>query len=281
MARTLIEIKNAMLTAKASFTSLASLTSTSATAIWRNILDVCSLSIKTHEDLWDVAKIEIEERAAEIQLGILPWYAAESLDFQYGYDLTFNRTTKQIGYEVTDEDSKIVDLAAADLINGQVTIRAAQVVSGVAEKLSAAELTSFTEYWVKKRIAGTPVSIISSDPDLIKVYLSVKYNPLLLDNTGTLLSDGATKPVEDAINIFLQEFQAENFAGDMRVMKLIDAVQSATGVINVYATDIQAKKDGGTYSDILATTEQTYSSYAGYLKVDPSFPLSTTITYGV
>lgn len=281
MSRTFTEIKNAMLAAKATYSSLATLTSTSATAIWRNILDVVSLSIKTHEDLWDVAKVEMEERAAEIQPGILPWYAVESLEFQYGYDLIFNRTTKQIGYDVIDEDAKIVKLAAAELLNGQVTIKAAKLTSGVAEKLNTAELTSFTEYWIKKRIAGTPVSIISSDPDLIQIYLNIKYNPLILDNTGTLISDGATKPVEDAIDAFLQEFQAENFAGDMQVMKLIDAVQSAQGVLNVVATDIQAKKDGGTYSDILALPTQTYNSYAGYLKVDPSFPLSTTITYSV
>jgi len=281
MSRTFAVIRAAMDTAKATYTSLAELTSTSATSIWNSIFDVMSLSIKTHEDLWDIAKDEIEERGAEIQPGILPWYAAESLEFQYGYDLVFNRTTKLIGYEVIDTTSQIVNLAASDLINGQVTIRVAQVVSGVAEKLDAAELTSFTEYWVKKRIAGTAISIISDDPDLMKCYLSVKYNPLILDNTGTLISDGVTKPIEDAIDEFLQSFQADNFAGDMRVMKLIDAVQSATGVINVYASAIEAKKDGGTYEDVLAKAEQTYSSYAGYLKIDTGFPLSTTITYSV
>ena len=281
MARTFAVIRAAMDTAKATYTSLAALTSTSATSVWNSIFDVMSLSIKTHEDLWDIAQDEIEERAAEIQPGILPWYAAESLEFQYGYDLVFNRTTKLIGYEVEDDSAKIVDLAAADLLNGQTTIRVAQVVSGVAEKLSAPELTSFTEYWVKKRVAGTPVSIISSDPDLMKCYLNVKYNPLILDNTGTLISDGTTKPIEVAIDAFLQGFQEDNFAGDMRVMKLIDAVQSAQGVINVYATDIQAKRSTGTYEDVLVKAEQTYSSYAGYIAIDSGFPLSTTITYSV
>ena len=64
-------------------------------------------------------------------------------------------------------------------------------------------------------------------------------------------------------------------------MKLIDAVQSADGVVNVYATDIQAKKDGGTYADVLATSNQTYTSYAGYMIIDTGFPLSGTITYQV
>jgi len=281
MARTYEVIKTAMVTAKNTFTSLAGLTSTSATAIWNNIFNVTALSIKVHEDLWDIAQDEIEERAEEIQPGILQWYAAESLEFQYGYDLVFNRTTKLIGYEVEDTAAQIVELAAADLINAQVTIRAAKLSGGVAEKLATAELTSFENYWVKKRVAGTAISIISSDPDLMKCYLSVKYNPLILDNTGTLISDGVTKPVEDAVDDFLQDFQADNFAGDMQVMKLVDAVQAAQGVTNVVATDIQAKKDGGTYADILATAEQTYSSYAGYIKIDPSFPLSGTITYNV
>jgi len=281
MSRTLAVIRAAMDTAKAGYTSLASLTSTSSTAIWKNIFDVIASSIKTHEDLWDVAKAELDERAAEIEPGITQWYAATSLEFQYGYDLIFDRTTKQLGYSVEDTDAQIVELAAADVESGQTTIRAAKLTAGVAEKLSALELAAFTEYWVQRRFSGTAINIISVDPDLMKCYLTVTYNPLLLDNTGTLLSDGATKPVEDAIDTFLQEFQAENFAGDMQVMKLIDAVQAAVGVENVVATDIQAKKDGGTYVDVLALASQTYSSYAGYLKIDTGFPLSTTITYTV
>lgn len=279
MSRTIAQIKAAMVTAKATYTSLAALTSTSATAIWSNIFDVVSASIKIHEDLWDIAKDEMESRVQEIPTGTLKWYAAESLLFQYGYNLEYNRTTKLIEYTVLDEDAQIVELSAATVSGNLVIIKAAKLTAGVAEKLSVAELAAFTQYWTEKRFAGTSIQIISTDPDLLKCYLTVKYNPLLLDNTGVLLSDGVTKPVEVAINDFLQQYQEENFNGDMQVMKLIDAVQNATGVLNVYATAIEAKKDGGSYTDVLAATAQTYSSYAGYMKIDPSFPLSGTITY--
>lgn len=279
MSRTIAQIKAAMVAAKGTYTSLSALTSTSATAIWSNIMDVITASIKVHEDLWDIAKEEMESRVREIPTGTLKWYAAESLLFQYGYALEYNRTTKLLEYAVEDLDSQIVKLSAATVDGSLVNIKAAKLTAGVAEKLSALELAAFTQYWIEKRFAGTSISIISSDPDLLKCYLTVKYNPLLLSNTGVLLSDGTTKPVEDAINNFLQEFQADNFNGDMQVMKLIDAVQSAIGVLNCYATAIEGKKSTGSYQDVLAMAGQTYSSYAGYIIIDTGFPLSTTITY--
>lgn len=281
MSRTIAQIKAVMIAAKATYTSLAALISTSATAIWSNIMDVISTSIKIHEDLWIIAKEEMESRVQEIPTGTLKWYASESLLFQYGLSLEYNRITKLIQYSIINEDSQIVKLSAATVIGNLVNIKVAKLTAEVAEKLSAPELAAFTQYWIEKRFAGTSINIISSDPDKLKCYLNVKYNPLLLSAIGVLLSDGVTKPVEVAINDFLQGFQGENFNGDMQVMKLIDAVQSAVGVLNCYATTIEAKTATGTYNDVLAMSAQTYSSYAGYMIIDTSFPLSTTITYSV
>jgi hypothetical protein len=291
MARTVAEIKQSMIDQKNAEPSLSGLTSTSQTAIWNLTYFICAVAIKVIEDLFDVLKVDVEERKLEIPTGVLKWYAAESLVFQFGDSLVFQDSYvdetgvtitlkgKTVVYPIVDLDKRVVDLAAADEEGGLTTIKAAKLVSGVAEKLSTNELTAFTDYWKEKRFSGTPITIISDDPDLIKSAYTVTYDPEVLDNTGTLLSDGVTKPVEVAINSFLQTFQAENFNGSMQVVKLTDAIMNATGVLNAVATNIEAKQSTGAYTDVLATPTQTYKSIAGYMKVDPSFPLSTTITY--
>lgn len=291
MARTIAQIKQSMIDQKNLESGLSGLTSTSATAIWNLIFFICATAIKVVEDLYDVLEDFIEERKLEIPVGILKWYASESLVFQYGDQLVFrdnyideNGDTvtlngKTVVYPTIDLDKRIVELAAADETSGLVTIKVAKITSGVAEKLTVAEKAAFEDYWNDKRFAGTPITFVSDNPDLIKAEYTITYDPELLDSSGTLLSDGVTKPVEDAIDDFLQTFQSENFNGSMQVMKLTAAISAATGVLNAVATNIEAKPDGGSYIDVLATSTETYDSTAGYMKVDPSFPLSSTLTY--
>jgi hypothetical protein len=277
MSRTVTEIYEEMITAKEAESGLTGLTSTSQTAIWRLIFYICAVSIKVMEDLYDVHEANVEARRLEIPVGVLKWYASESLVYQHGDTLIF--ADGRLDYATEDTDAQVIDLAAAVISNGILLIKAAKVTAGVAGPLNPSELSGFTAYWTEKRFAGTSITIISTLPDLLKAYYTIEYNPQLLATDGSLLSDPATFPVENAVDTFLQTFQSDNFNGDMRVMDLTDAIQAATGVVNVVATDVQGKPDGGAYIDILADATETYSSYAGYMKIDPAFPLSTTLTY--
>ncbi|MCK5615327.1 hypothetical protein KAR91_76390 [Candidatus Pacearchaeota archaeon] len=277
MARTIAEIQAAMVTAKQSETDLAGLTSTSQTAVWNLIFYECAVGIKVIEDLFVVQSQDIEDRRVEIPVGVLKWYASESLLFQYGDSLVF--ASGSVGYTTIDTTKYVVDLSAADVVNGIVVIKVANVTSGVAAPLTAPQITAFETYWTEKRFAGTSISIISVDPDLLKAEYTITYNPQILDSAGESLSAPGTFPVEDAIDTFLQTFQTTNFAGEMQVMNLTDAIQAAAGVLNAVATNVEGKPTAGSYIDILATTQQTYTATAGYMLIDPSFPLSGTLTY--
>lgn len=291
MARTIAEIQADMVTAKEAESGLDGLTSTSSVSIWNLIFYECAAAIKFIEDLFVVQTEDVEERRLEIPVGVLKWYAAESLLYQYGDSLEFTNTFVDddgdtqtligniLTYNPVDSDNRVVDLAAADMVNGILVIKAAKLTGSVAGPLSAPELAGFTTYWTEKRFAGTSISIISNDPDLLKCEYTIEYNPQLIDSTGESLANPGTYPVEDAIDEFLQTFQSDNFAGEMQVIKLTDAIQAATGVLNAVPTNIEGKPDGGTYVDILAVTLQTYTANAGYMAIDPAFPLSGTLTY--
>lgn len=280
MARTIAEIQADMVTAKEAEAGLSGLTSTSIVAIWRLIFYVCAVAIKVIEDLFDVLEENVEARRLEIPVGVKRWYASESLVYQFGDTLEF--ADGRLDYEIIDDTKYVVDLSAVDIVNGVTVIKVAKVTAGVAEPLSASELAGFTQYWIEKRFAGTTISIISQDADLLKAYYTVTRDSQVLASDGSLLTDSASFPVEDAINNFLQTFQAENFDGTLQVMSLTDAIQSAVGVTNVVATSIEAKAfDSATYQDVLSNSQQKYVATAGYSKIDPLFPLSTTISYVV
>lgn len=295
MSRTVAEIQQAMIDQKNAESALSGLTSTSSTAIWNLIFFICATAIKIMEDLFDVHSDHIEERKLEIPVGVLQWYAAESLEFQFGDTLVFTDSYidsdgvtitlqgKNLVYAIEDDDKKIVQLAAADVTNGLVIIKAAGIDAGTAKKLEDIEtgsLAAFTSYWTDKRFAGTAITIVSVDPDLLKCFYDITYDPQVLASDGSLLTDATTFPVEDAIDAFLQTFQTTNFNGVMKVIDLTDAIQGAQGVLNAIATDVQGKAAAAsTYIDILAASGQQYLSTAGYMKIDPGTPLSGSLTY--
>jgi len=291
MARTIAEIQQTMIDAKSAESGLSGITSTSITAIWRLLFYICSVAIKVIEDLFDVHTEEIESRKLELPVGVLKWYAAESLLYQYGDVLVFTDeyidedgdTVTLIGknlvYNPVTPANRVVDLSAADIINGVLVIKVAKITASVAEPLSALELSGFTQYWVEKRIAGTSISIISSDPDLLRAEYLITRDPQILSSTGESLSVPGTYPVEDAIATFLQTFQGDNFAGSMKVMKLTSAIEATNGVLNAVANVIEAKPNAGTYSNILSIAQQEYIATAGYMQIDPVYPLSSTLTY--
>lgn len=280
MARTIAEIQTAMIDSKESDSNLDGLTSTSVTAIWRLIFYVVAVAINAFESVLDVFYDDIEERADEIPVGTLYWYAYESKQFQYGYSLSL--TDGILQYDTEDDDAKIVAYAAAIEVNGLVIIKVATTDDdGNATALTTAQLSAFDTYWENKRFAGTPIETRSLDPDVVKAYYTIDVDATVIDpSTGESLSDTDTYPVQDAINDYLQSFQEDDFDGILKVMGLTAAIKEVDGVNNVVATDIQAKAAADTeYTDILATEDQTYTSAAGYMAISSDFPLDDTLTY--
>ena len=290
MARTKAEIVAAL---KAGVQAEVATLVDSATAKWVLLVNAFATALKVVEDLFDVHVEEVDERATEILPGTLKWYANESLKFQYGglstlvFDDSYTDEDgetvelfgKAIIYDIEEPDYQIVTVASASELNGSVLLKVLKGSAGSYSKLATAEKSSFDSYWEQKRFAGTDMTIISNDPDLIQLEMDVTYNGTILASDGSLLTDGTTFPVHDAIDEFLGEFANARFDDYMYVGKLVDAVQAVSGVINAVATTVECKPNGGTYSDILAVTEQKYRAEAGWLEVDPAYPLSSGITY--
>lgn len=260
MARSVATIKAEILAEKNNQSELSSLNSTSVTAIYNLWAYVIAVIINLLEQTWDLFRAEIDLYIANNIPGTVPWYHEQALAFQYGDQLLY--INRKFQYAAIDQDKKIVKRVAVKEIYGQVRIKVSTISGGVPCALTAAQEAAFTTYMNRIKFAGTNIAIINYDADLLQIELTVKYDPLVLDSSGTLISDGSTKPVEDAVNEYLE---AIVYGGVFNKTHLIDAVQIALGVVDPICDSALGKANGaGSYSAIT----HEYEAVAGYMVID-------------
>lgn len=228
-------------------------------------------SIVSLEHLFDAHKEWIERRAAELKWGQLPWYAIKAKEFQHGYPLEWIDDEYKYATEVPT--ARIVKLASATASGTNIFLKVANIdASGNIQPLTSTELDSFTAYMRDVKPAGIQLNCVSRDPDLLMIHYRVYINPLVLSSDGSLITDPSKFPVEEAINEYIKLL---DFNGEYSVTEQTDKIQQATGVLNPVFETVQAKFGTESYSSFT----DYYTPNAGYLTIDPAYPLSTTITY--
>lgn len=283
MARSISEIYNSMITEKETFSSLsglvpnpdtaqtflADLTSSSKVAIWRLYFWVVAVAIWTHEQLFDLFKAEVTEIGKNLITGTRNWYRLQAEAFQYGDSLVWNNTTLKFEYPTGSTGSKVVKHASVREASNILRIKVAKDDgAGGLQPLSNSEQTAFETYINQIKFAGTSVSVVNLNADLLKLQVDVYIDPLLLTATGESILNTGTFPVKKAIENYIINLP---FDGVFNRTKLVDAIQSAEGVIDVVLQNSEATSGVNPY----VNTGQNYIANAGYLEIDPLFPLTS------
>ena len=138
--------------------------------------------------------------------------------------------------------------------------------------LSTLQKNAFQAYINKRKPGGVNVHIISNAPDELRLYITINFNPLVLSDTGEPLLSPGIFPVEDAIQEHIKNLP---FNGALDLMRVIDVIELVPGVDSAYITDAQARYGANPF----VSFSQQYIADAGYLIIDDTTPLSTTITY--
>lgn len=253
-------------------TLLADLKSSSKVARWRLMLAVVATVAYAVEVVVHLATLNLIELSKNTRFGTPPWFVDQALKFQYGDTLVF--LNDQYKYAVIDETKCIIKRAACDENGNTVLMKVAKLVSGVPTKLDALELAAYEAFVAKTKPPGK-VDVISDDADEVRLYLKIVYDPLLLDNTGQLISSPGTYPVNDAVTNFISNLNVYNFNGSLELATLCDAIQAAPGVKFPYVLSASARYGTNPFN---VFTER-YKANAGHLVVDPTQPLSSTVTY--
>lgn len=249
---------------------LSDVSTSSKVGRWRLTIWVVAVAASAMEVVFDLFKSQLEVISLRSRFGTLPWYAYKSLAYQHGDSLVWQNDNYE--YASINTANQIVKRVAAQEAGPTVTLKVAKLSGTDPVKLDPAELAGFEAYIAQIKPAGIVVNVISDDPDSLKLYLKVKYDPLVLDSSGGLLSAPSTKPVEDAVNSYISNLP---FNGVFELCDLIDTIQDAEGVKSAYVTSAAAKYAAFPYSGFA----ERYIPNAGYLEIDGSFALSTTITY--
>jgi hypothetical protein len=255
-------------------TLLDDLKSTSKVARWRLLFWCIACCAYAIDVMLSVFRIEISDLISKSKYGSLPWYPIMAKEFQYGDTLSFNG--REYVYPVIDVTKQIIKRASALDATGQVTLKIAKVVSGVNTKLDASEEAAALIYFKRRKAPGIELVIINSDADEVKLYVTINYDPLLMNSSGELISDTSIKPAEDKANEYINTLN-DDFEGYFELMSLIDKIQEGKdqGVISAYVTNAEGRKG----TDPFVQFDERYLPYAGHVKVAVGFDLSTTFTY--
>lgn len=285
MARTTEEIYNATIEAKATFaeldglvpgaddaqTLLTDLGNETNVADWRLWTYLFSSAQSLLEQFFDIFKAEIKEIGATSHFGTLPWWRQVARQFQYGYDLVWNEELMMFTYATVDDDAKIIKRAASTSYpdTQEVVIKVAKA-DGV--PLTAPEKAAFEAYCIEIAAAGINTTVISQVADDFKVDIEIFYNPLVMADNGSLLSNPAIFPVEDAI---LNHLSSLDFDGEIVKTFLQDDIQNAEGVVNPVIRFAWSRVGVAPYVEI-GDKKQAFS---GQFRIDPLIALSDQITY--
>lgn len=251
-------------------TLLTDLTTTSRVARWRLFVWVVAVCAYTLDVFFDLFKIELEEISKRSRYGTKPWYVYQAFSYQNGDALVYQNNEWQ--YAIINTTNQIIKRAAVQESGNTVNLKVAKLSGTSPVKLSVPEKAAFVAYIEQKRPAGVSVNVISDDADEVRFYMKVNYDPLILTATGELISNPGTYPVEEVINAYLSSLP---FNGVLELCLLIDELQKITGVESVYITSASARYGTNPFTAF----SERYLPNAGYLVVDPSTPLNTTIIY--
>ncbi len=224
------------------------------------------------ESIFDAFRREVDRKIASSIVATIPWYHKVCLEYQHGDKLVLNPTTYEYGYEQMDASKQLVKYAACrDRGGGVYVLVAGQGADGYPQALSDDVLSAFKEYMNKRKIVGVVMEVFSYDPDDISVSLKVQYDPVVMNDDGSLISDPSVYPVEEAINEYLANVV---YGGTFNINKMIDAVQGAAGVVDLQVDNVLAKSS--TEESFAEVTGNNYTSMGGSFKATD---LRNTISY--
>lgn len=277
MARTTAQIYDVMAAEKTSMVSLTALEpdvddaqtlltdikSPSKVAHWRLMLWLVAYGIHIFEGLMDLFKSEVDAKIEAFRPGTLRWYQEQAFAFQYGHELVWSTLERKYYYATSDEAAKVVKLCSVTEPGGIVRVKVATLDGVDVVAVASPQLAALQAYFNLVKYPGKLVCV-SYDADLLKIYGTVKFNPLVDPVV-------VTTEVEAAINGYVKGLE---FNGRFNVTMLKERVMEVTGVEDFVDIEVYTKYGLLAYQLV----DDEYQTFAGYCEVDPAFPLSTTLT---
>jgi hypothetical protein len=227
MSKTRQEIFDEMLLEKANQASLADLTSSSNTAIWRTWLWLVAFAHEMLYKAWDREKDTLSKIAAQQIIGLDTWYQGLCINWSGG---SVPIAAVWVTESLTSLDKKVL-------------IKVAAKTTGATPRyinLSEADLQGLSSFIHAKKILGVDVNVISQTADQLHLKYSIKF-------TGTQTT------VEAAIKAHIKLWLASQpFGATLSLAQLTQSLYSVPGVVDVVLLDALVNIGIGYTSVLLA-----------------------------
>lgn len=255
-------------------TLLTDVTTTSKVSRWRFWLWVVASCANAVDVVMDLFKIDLEGISKKSRYGTIPWYVQKAYEFQYGDALVFQDLEWK--YSPINLNNRIIKRAAGQEDGNTVNLKFAALSGGLPVQLSAPQKAAVTAYFENEKLkpAGVKLNIISDPPDELRFFAFINYDPMILTANGDSILNPGSFPVQAAINKYLNDLN-DAFNGVFELSTAIDKIQLVTGVTSAYINSAQARYGANPFQAF----SQRYLANAGYMKIDPTTPLSSTLLF--
>lgn len=240
MARQLSEIYEQAKLARSQYLELTEFENDSKMSILDAFTWTTSACIWAFENILDVFKVDLVKDLQNRVNGTAGYYASALLKYQSGDQLQMNEEGTAFHYPSQDTSKRIItkvsysEFAEDGYHDKKLLLKVATGTPGQYQSIDRDELVAIQAYVDQISFAGTHSLVVSRKGDVLIPRVTVYY-------------DGAVPPEEVYNNIetCLNEFLANlPFNGLVYVQRIIDAIQSAEHVVDVYISPSSSDQQG-------------------------------------
>jgi ABC-type Na+ efflux pump permease subunit len=192
------------------------------------------------ETVMDTFKVDLANELQHRINGTPSYYANALLKYQSGDALIMNDEGTAFSYSTIDETKRIVtkvsysEYIAEGLFDKVLLLKTATGEPGAYSRIEENELLAIKAYMDQIKFAGTNINVTSRNGDVLIPRVTVYYD-------GAISEDEVYKNIEAALNDFIANI---DFDGVIYVQKVIDAIQRAEHVLDVYTDDSASDLQG-------------------------------------
>lgn len=270
MSRTIKDIYSEIVSERNKRLELCEVKSDSKLSVLNGIAWIVAAAIHSFETLLDVFAVDVSEMVNNRINGTPVYYVNALLQYQQGDSLTMREDGLAWGYNSIDDTKKIITqvsyIESSDDINldNKLILKVATGQKGNLSAISPDDLVQVQAYIKKIRFAGTRIEVVSREGDVLLPYVSVFYD-------GSVSEAEIYDGIDEKLKSYIMNIP---FDSSVYVSKVIEAIQSADHVTDVYVDDslvpeqgiFLASRDADGNLDVPQKIQRMAKTGSGFLK---------------
>lgn len=269
MSRNISTIYQEAVEQRNKYLELSEVTNDSKMSILNAFTWVTSALIYTYENILDVFVADIATTLNNRINGTPAYYTNALLKYQSGDELVVSDDGTKFGYALDDESKRIITKVSYQEYyseikqNNALILKVATGNSVALQQIESDELINVNAYINKIKFAGINVNVVSRKGDILVPKVTVYYD-------GAVSKDEVYTNIENALKNYIMNL---GFDSVIYVTKIVDAIQSAEHVVDVYMNSSTTPAQGiyiAQYNDdnqlgALTKVDRSVITNSGYL----------------